>query len=94
MDALKHQVEEYTLQIARIQDILGQKELEKEELMLQYKTLTQKTEELENNLLRNTDESAHTQQELRARRRLSDDAWRRTHRCARDDFARTERGRF
>ena len=39
-------------------------ELEKEELLLQYKQLTKKADELESNLLQNTDDAANTQQEL------------------------------
>ena len=70
VETFRSQVEEYTLQIARLQDMLAQKESERGELMLQYKTLSLKAEELEKSLLHNTDETAHTQQELQHRQQV------------------------
>ncbi|XP_065670757.1 centrosomal protein of 135 kDa isoform X4 [Hydra vulgaris] len=70
-ERLKQEVSEYVMQLSRIQNLLAQKELEKDDLLLQYKTLSNKADILENSVQQSEDSKVkiassfnNTQQEL------------------------------
>lgn len=61
---LKQQIEEYILQLTRIQDLLSEKEIEKEDLLLQYKTLSNKADILETNMQQSEDDAETFRQDV------------------------------
>jgi len=62
--ALKQQIEDYAMHVGRVEDMLAQKELEKEELLLQYKSLNTKAIELESNAQQSEDGHENAKQNL------------------------------
>ena len=62
--ALKQQMEDYTMHVGRVEEMLAQKEVEKEELLVQYKSLNSKAIELESNAQQSEDDHEHAKQDL------------------------------
>jgi len=63
-NALKQQVEEYASQLRRVQELLQDKDLEKEDLLLQFKTLSNKAGILENNMHQSEGQAVTFKQDL------------------------------
>lgn len=62
--SLKQQMEDYTMHVGRVEEMLAQKEVEKEELLVQYKSLNSKAIELESNAQQSEDDHEHAKQDL------------------------------
>ncbi|XP_065058745.1 centrosomal protein of 135 kDa-like [Rhopilema esculentum] len=61
---LNAQVSEYASQVARIEDLLAEKEQEKNDLLMQFQTLTNRAEVLETNVQQTTGEASTYRKEI------------------------------
>ena len=57
-------MEDYTMHVGRVEEMLAQKEVEKEELLVQYKSLNNKAIALESNVQQSEDDHEHVKQDL------------------------------